>query len=66
MRVRMLTSIASSDWAADAGEIVTIEAGLAGRLIATGQAEPVEETAVVQAPELATMRPKRRKQRTAP
>lgn len=66
MRVRMLTSIASSDWAADAGDIVTIEAGLADRLIATGQAELVEETATVQAPELATMRPKRRKQRAVP
>lgn len=62
MRVRMLTAIASERWSARDGEIVEIEAGLARRLISSRQA--VEETATQEAPELATMRPKRRKHRT--
>lgn len=69
MRVRMLTAIASERWSARDGEIVEIEAGLARRLISSGQAEAVEaveEFATVQSSELATLRPKRRKHRTVP
>jgi len=43
MRIKMLTSIAGSDFAARPGEVIDVESGLAARLIASEQAEAADQ-----------------------